>query len=65
MPIPSYEALMPMVLRYSTEERQVRQAISHFADALGLTETEREETIPSGSETLISSRVQWAITYLV
>ena len=65
MPIPSYEALIPRVLRYATEERQVREAVNHIADELELDEVERAETIPTGPEPLISSRVQWAITYLV
>ena len=56
---------MPNVLRLSTEERRVREAISLVSDELQLTEQELEETIPSGSETLVSSRVQWSLTYLV
>ena len=65
MSVPSYEQLMPNVLRLSTEERRVREAISLVSDELQLTEQELEETIPSGSETLISSRTKWALTYLV
>ena len=65
MPIPSYEKLMPHVLRLSTNEWKVRDAISHIADELNLSEEERAETIASGPESLISSRVQWALTYLV
>lgn len=65
MPVPSYEQLMPTVLRLATEERRVRDAIAIVSDELNLTDEERAEKIPSGSETLISSRVQWALTYLV
>ncbi|MGR3342019.1 MAG: winged helix-turn-helix domain-containing protein [Paracoccaceae bacterium] len=56
---------MPNVLLLSMEERRVREAIGMVSDELQLTDQERAETIPSGSETLISSRVQWALTYLV
>ena len=65
MPVPSYEQLMPIVLRLATEERRVRDAIAIVSDELHLTEEERKETIPSGSETLISNRLQWALSYLV
>lgn len=65
MPVPSYEDLMPMVLSRATTEQRVRDTVASIADELHLTEQEREETIPSGSTTLISSRVAWAVTYLV
>ncbi len=65
MTIPSYEELMPTVLRYSTNERLVRDAVAHISEELKLTADELAETIPSGTEKLISSRVQWALSYLV
>jgi restriction system protein len=65
LPVPSYEDLMPLVLRRAKTEHRVRDAVSVIADELNLTEEEREETIPSGQTTLISSRVAWAVTYLV
>lgn len=65
MAIPSYETLLPIVLKYAVQERRVRDAVRDVSDQLELTESEREETIPSGTTTLISSRLQWAVTYLV
>jgi restriction system protein len=65
LPIPSYEKLMPMVLRLATEERRLRDAVTIISDELHLTTDEREETIPSGPTTMIYSRVAWAVTYLV
>ncbi len=65
MPVPSYEDLMPLVLSRAKTEQRVRDAVREIADALKLTDEEREETIPSGQSTLISSRVAWAVTYLV
>jgi len=56
---------MPTVLRLATEERRVRDVISIVSDELQLSETERNEKIPSGTKNLISSRVEWALTYLV
>lgn len=65
MPVPSYEDLMPLVLSRAKTEQRVRDAVSAIADELNLTDEERDETIPSGQTTLISSRVAWAVTYLV
>ncbi len=56
---------MSMVLKRAVTEQRVRDAVEAIADELHLTEEERGVTIPSGQTTLISSRVQWAITYLV
>ena len=64
MPIPPYEALMPMVLKLGTQERHVQEAIAIISDQLRLTEDERMEKIPSGTDKLINNRVHWAITYL-
>lgn len=65
MPVPSYEELMPYVLRRAISEQRVRDAVVVISDELELTEAERQETIPSGQTTLIASRIAWAVTYLV
>ena len=65
LPIPSYEKLMPRVLRLATSEWRVKDAVEAISNDLQLPNEEREETIPSGSATLIGSRVAWALTYLV
>ncbi len=65
MPVPSYEDLMPLVLVRAKTEQRVKDAVSEIADELFLTDEERDEKIPSGQTTLISSRVAWAVTYLV
>ena len=56
---------MPLLLRLATEEQRVKDAVITISDQLHLTPEERAETIPSGPTTLISSRVAWAVTYLV
>jgi restriction system protein len=56
---------MPLVLTSARTEQRVKDAVAAIADALNLTDEERDETIPSGQTTLISSRVAWAVTYLV
>jgi restriction system protein len=56
---------MPMVLRRAKTEQRIRDVVDAIADELNLTDEERDATIPSGQATLISSRVAWAVTYLV
>lgn len=65
MPIPTYDALMLPVLRLCADKTWVmRDLIARVADDLHLTEAERAEQVPSGGESLITSRVHWAKTYL-
>jgi restriction system protein len=53
------------VLRVSAEKLwTMRELISRIADDLELTDDERAQRIPSGTESLIASRVHWAKTYL-
>jgi len=65
MPIPSYDDLMLPVLRACADRTWfMRDLIGKVADDLRLNEEERSKRIPSGGETIISSRVHWAKTYL-
>ncbi len=65
MSIPSYEALYPLALELGKEERSIREAVQRACDRLGLSQEERTKTVPSGRNTVIRSRLAWAITYLV
>ena len=65
MPIPAYEELMLPVLKLSAQETSVREAINKLSSDFGLTEEERQQTLPSGPKPLIRSRIEWAVTYLV
>ena len=65
MPIPTYDALMLPVLRLCAEKLwPMRDLVTRVAGDLGLSQPEREQMIPSGAVTVITSRVQWAKTYL-
>lgn len=65
MPIPTYDVLMLPVLRLCAEKLWVmRDLVARVADDLGLPQLEREQMIPSGTMTVITSRVHWAKTYL-
>ncbi len=65
MPVPTYDMLMLPVLRLCAEKLWLmRDLVNRVADDLRLTQAEREQMIPSGSMTVITSRVHWAKTYL-
>ncbi len=65
MPIPTHDALMLPVLRLCSDRAWVmRDLIGRIADDLGLTMPERDQMIPSGSVSVVASRVHWAKTYL-
>ena len=65
MTIPTYDELMLPVLRLCAEKVWImRDLVASVADDLQLTPHDRDQTIPSGSTTIITSRVHWAKTYL-
>lgn len=65
MPIPSYETLMLPVLRLAAaEETRVPQAASVIADSLKLSESERDELLPSGKQRILHNRIHWAKFYM-
>ncbi len=65
MDIPDYESLMPRVLRLATVMTSGADAVQQISDELGLSEEQRRIRIPSGTKSLIKSRLDWAVTYLV
>jgi hypothetical protein len=65
MDIPGYESLMPRVLRLATVLTSGADAVQQTSDELELTEEQRRIKIPSGTKSLIKSRIDWAVTYLV
>ena len=46
------------------QEHTIRETIDHIADTFKLTEQDRKEVLPSGSQYIIDNRVGWARTYL-
>jgi restriction system protein len=63
--IPPYDALMLPVLRHCAEKTWLmRDLVTQIADDLGLDQDERDQRIPSGQATIITSRVHWAKTFL-
>ena len=65
MRIPTYDSLMLPVLKLTASKTWLmRDLVADVANTLQLTPEERSQLIPSGSTTVISSRVHWAKTYL-
>lgn len=63
--IPDYQTLMRPVLETAINgERNIRDVIAEIGKKLGLSDSELNETVPSGKETVLANRVHWAKTYL-
>jgi restriction system protein len=66
MGIPDYQTIMLPLLTFAGEgqEHSSREAINHLANEFGLTDDERKELLPSGTQALFNNRVGWATTYI-
>lgn len=66
MALPDYQTLMLPLLRLAgdRQEHRTSEAVERLSDEFGLTDAERAELLPSGSQTYIQNRVRWASTYL-
>ena len=66
MAIPDYQTVMLPLLSLAAdrEEHRLRDAIEQLADHFDLTEDERKELLPSGSQATFDNRVGWARTYM-
>lgn len=66
MAIPDYQSIMAPLLNLTSngEVWELRQCIVALADQFHLTETERNELLPSGRQDRFTNRVHWAASYL-
>ncbi|KGJ90825.1 restriction endonuclease [Colwellia psychrerythraea] len=66
--IPNYQEFMRPFLEIAYaakgQEVKLRDVINELADKFNLSENEREETLPSGKQSILDNRVGWARTYL-
>ena len=63
--IPNYQSLMLPVLQSVSEgPRKISEVVSQISDELGLTDEQRALLLPSGKQTVIANRVNWAKSYL-
>ncbi len=63
MPVPTYDRFIEPVLRYLAahpEGAQARDVHDAAASALGLTDSDRAELLPSGVQTVYKNRAGWA-----
>ena len=67
MNLPSYEAMMPAVLKVLADghARPLREVFERVCQLYAFTPEQLADTLPSGRQTTIRSRVGWAKTYLV
>jgi restriction system protein len=66
MPIPDYQGFMLPLLHIVSDGRTytIRELGTRLSDEARLTPEERDQLLPSGTQTVVSNRVQWAKTYL-
>jgi len=66
MAVPTYDQFMLPLLGLAADgqEHSLRDAVATLADRLAISEADREELLPSGTQTKIYNRVGWAIAYL-
>jgi len=66
MAIPDYQSCMLPLLEFSGDgaEHRVAEAVEALSLRFRLTQGEREELLPSGTQYVIANRVAWARTYL-
>jgi restriction system protein len=65
--IPSYEEMMPVVLKVllDGQQKSLKQIYDDVAEHYGFTDEQLALTIPSGKTTYVRSRAGWAKTYMV
>ena len=65
MAIPDYQTLMLPVLTLAAHgETRVPAVSEKIADQLGLSEVERDELLPSGTQRVLHNRIHWAKFYM-
>lgn len=66
MSIPDYQTLMLPVLKLAGDgkEHKFSQAVEALANEFALSAEERNQLLPSGSQTIFNNRVGWARSYL-
>lgn len=67
MTIPDYQTCMLPLLKLTAqkEELSMREAVDILANQFGLTEAQKKQLLPSGSQRVIANRIGWAKTYLI
>src|SRR6185503_20547330 len=66
IPIPDFQSLMLPIMKIAAdrEEHTARELRQRIGDDLGLTDTERKELLPSGTQPVLTNRIAWARVHL-
>lgn len=66
MPIPDYQSFMLPLLKLASDRQthSLREAYEKIADEFDLSDEDREELLPSGTQQTYKNRIGWARTYL-
>src|SRR6056297_1617979 len=66
MAIPTYEEAMIPVLKHAAAGNTYRRAefTKAVSDHFSLSESDRAELLPSGKQTIVRNRTDWAVQYL-
>lgn len=66
MAVPDYQTLMLPLLRLAADrtDQSIAQVIENLADQVALSDDERKELLPSGTQVKFDNRVRWARFYL-
>ncbi|QSR89190.1 restriction endonuclease [Methylacidiphilum caldifontis] len=66
MPIPDFLSVFLPLLRFAgdRQEHTIREAIEMLSSEFGLTEAEKKQLLPSGTQPIFDNRVSWARTYM-
>jgi restriction system protein len=66
MPIPDYQSCMLPLLLFAADGREhgMAETVDALAGQFKLSQAEREELLPSGTQFVMANRVGWARTYL-
>ena len=66
MPIPDFQSLMLPIMKVAQDgaEHTARELRQRIGDDLGLTDAERKELLPSGTQPVLTNRIAWARAHL-
>ncbi|WP_211532412.1 winged helix-turn-helix domain-containing protein [Methanobacterium alkalithermotolerans] len=66
MPIPDYQSIMLPFLKLAGDKKEhsMRNTFEQLANQFQLTEEEKNDLLPSGTQPIFENRVGWARTYL-
>jgi len=66
MGVPDFQSIMLPLLKFASDknEHSSRESIEYLGQEFNLTEEDRKELLPSGTQAVFDNRVGWSRTYL-